>query len=108
MTIHIMMKSCQLFGNDLNKNQKIGGSSTRYLFPLCISRKTLHNILLFVQALGLIEALLRLGSKRCVDEIKAHIFRLKVLQSFSYIDDDSTDKGVNGLFSFSQNVKDYC
>ncbi|KAH7825137.1 EpsinR-like protein B [Monocercomonoides exilis] len=47
-----------------------------------------------IKTLGLIEALIRMGNKRCVEEISSNKFRLKNLQYFDYVDETQTDRGA--------------
>ncbi|RKP35004.1 ENTH-domain-containing protein, partial [Dimargaris cristalligena] len=47
------------------------------------------------KALTLLEYLLKNGSDRVVDDVKAHITTIKMLRSFHHIDDQGKDQGIN-------------
>ena len=48
------------------------------------------------QALQLLEYLIKNGSERVVDNARDHIYELKALRNFHYIDDKGKDQGING------------
>ena len=49
-----------------------------------------------LQALQLLEYLVKHGSERVVDDARSHISTLKMLRSFHYIDEKGKDQGING------------
>lgn len=49
-----------------------------------------------VQALTLLEYLVKNGSERVVDDARAHVSTIKMLRSFHYIDEKGKDQGING------------
>jgi epsin len=51
---------------------------------------------LTVQALTLLEYLVKHGSERVVDDARSHISTVKMLKSFHYIDEKGKDQGING------------
>ncbi len=53
-----------------------------------------------MQALQLLEYLIKHGSERVVDDARAHVSTIKMLRDFHYIDDKSKDEGINGTRSF--------
>ena len=69
--------------------------------------KAYHNSLLWLvflslivvftlQALQLLEYLIKHGSERVVDDARSHLSTLKMLRSFHYIDEKGKDQGING------------
>lgn len=50
-----------------------------------------------VQALQLLEYLIKHGSERVVDDARSHISTLKMLRNFHYIDEKGKDQGINGM-----------
>jgi L-rhamnose isomerase len=52
-----------------------------------------------IQALQLLEYLIKHGSERVVDDARSHISTLKMLRSFHYIDEKGKDQGLNGTIS---------
>jgi ENTH domain len=52
-----------------------------------------------LQALQLLEYLVKHGSERVVDDARSHVSTLKMLRSFHYIDEKGKDQGVNGNVS---------
>lgn len=54
------------------------------------------SIVSLVQALQLLEYLVKHGSERVVDDARSHISTIKMLRSFHYIDDKGKDQGING------------
>jgi epsin len=49
-----------------------------------------------VQALQLLEYLIKHGSERVVDDARSHLSTIKMLRSFHYIDEKGKDQGING------------
>jgi len=49
-----------------------------------------------VQALTLLEFLVKNGSERVVDDARAHVSTIKMLRSFHYVDEKGKDQGING------------
>lgn len=69
--------------------------------------KAFHNLLLWLvflwlivvfnlQALQLLEYLIKHGSERVVDDARSHLSTIKMLRSFHYIDEKGKDQGING------------
>ncbi len=52
---------------------------------------------LTLQALTLLEYLIKHGSERVVDDARAHISTIKMLRNFHYIDEKGKDQGINGM-----------
>jgi hypothetical protein len=48
------------------------------------------------QALQLIEYLLKSGSDRVVDNVREHLYEIKSLKNFQFIDEKQKDQGING------------
>lgn len=72
--------------------------------------KVCHNLLFWlvflslmvtfnVQALQLLEYLIKHGSERVVDDARSHLSTIKMLRSFHYIDEKGKDQGINGNVS---------
>jgi ENTH domain len=59
---------------------------------------------LLLQALQLLEYLIKHGSERVVDDARSHISTLKMLRNFHYIDDKGKDEGINGGLSCPWNT----
>lgn len=57
-----------------------------------------------VQALTLLEFLVKNGSERVVDDARAHVSTIKMLRSFHYIDEKGKDQGINGMPSAMNTV----
>ena len=74
-----------------------GDRSTRSVVPP--SESAIPTILL--QALQLLEYLIKHGSERVVDDARSHISTLKMLRNFHYIDDKGKDEGINGKSNIS-------
>jgi ENTH domain len=51
---------------------------------------------LIMQALVLLEYLIKNGSERVVDDARSHIATIKILRNFHFIDDKGKDQGING------------
>jgi len=49
-----------------------------------------------LQALQLLEYLIKHGSERVVDDARSHLSTIKMLRSFHYIDEKGKDQGING------------
>lgn len=49
-----------------------------------------------LQALTLLEFLVKNGSERVVDDARAHVSTIKMLRSFHYVDEKGKDQGING------------
>ncbi|KXS11115.1 ENTH-domain-containing protein, partial [Gonapodya prolifera JEL478] len=47
------------------------------------------------KALTLLEYLVKNGSERCVDNARDHIYAIKVLKEFQFVDDKAKDQGLN-------------
>jgi epsin len=69
--------------------------------------KAYYNLLLWLillllivmfnlQALQLLEYLIKHGSERVVDDARSHLSTIKMLRSFHYIDEKGKDQGING------------
>ena len=69
--------------------------------------KACHNLLFWfvflslivvsnLQALQLLEYLIKHGSERVVDDARSHLSTIKMLRSFHYIDEKGKDQGING------------
>jgi epsin len=69
--------------------------------------KVYHNLLLWLvflsfivmfdlQALQLLEYLIKHGSERVVDDARSHLSTIKMLRSFHYIDEKGKDQGIIG------------
>ena len=69
--------------------------------------KVYHDLLLWLdilllimifnlQALQLLEYLIKHGSERVVDDARSHLSTIKMLRSFHYIDEKGKDQGING------------
>jgi hypothetical protein len=52
-----------------------------------------------LQALQLLEYLIKHGSERVVDDARSHLSTIKMLRSFHYIDEKGKDQGINGNFN---------
>lgn len=52
----------------------------------------------YVQALQLLEYIIKHGSERVVDDARSHLSTIKMLRNFHYIDDKGKDQGINGTF----------
>ena len=63
-----------------------------------IPRKEWHFIeqICFLQALQLLEYIIKHGSERVVDDARSHLSTIKMLRNFHYIDDKGKDQGING------------
>lgn len=48
-----------------------------------------------IQALQLLEYLIKHGSERVVDDARSHVSTIKMLRNFHYIDDKGKDEGIN-------------
>ena len=51
---------------------------------------------LMMQALQLLEYIIKNGSERVVDDARSHLSTIKMLRNFHYIDDTGKDHGING------------
>jgi epsin len=51
----------------------------------------------WIQALVLLEFLVKNGSERVVDDARSHIATVKILRNFHYIDEKAKDQGINGI-----------
>lgn len=49
-----------------------------------------------LQALVLLEYLVKNGSERVVDDARSHVSTVKMLRNFHYIDEKGKDQGING------------
>lgn len=45
------------------------------------------------QGLTLLDHLVKLGAERVVDDAREHLFRIQVLQDFTYQDEEGVDRG---------------
>jgi epsin len=61
------------------------------LFPL-ICQVVSYSL----QALQLLEYIIKHGSERVVDDARSHLSTLKMLRNFHYIDEKGKDQGING------------
>jgi len=50
---------------------------------------------LSLQALQLLEYLIKHGSERVVDDARSHLSMIKMLRNFHYVDDKGKDQGIN-------------
>jgi hypothetical protein len=50
-----------------------------------------------LQALQLLEYLVKHGSERVVDDARSHVATIKMLRNFYYIDEKGKDQGLNGM-----------
>jgi hypothetical protein len=50
----------------------------------------------FLQALVLLEYLVKNGAERVVDEARSHMATIKILRNFHFIDEKGKDQGING------------
>lgn len=57
------------------------------------------------KALQLLEYLIKNGSERVVDSAKDHIYELKALKNFNYVDEKMKDQGLNGMFDLNSLVR---
>lgn len=55
-----------------------------------------------LQALQLLEYLIKHGSERVVDDARSHVSTIKMLRSFHYIDEKGKDQGINGKVFYPQ------
>ena len=49
-----------------------------------------------IQALQLLEYIIKHGSERVIDDARSHLSTLKMLRNFHYVDDKGKDQGING------------
>ena len=75
-----------------------GGRSTRYATFWHRKRRPYQ----FLQALQLLEYLVKNGSERVVDDARSHIATIKMLRNFYYIDEKGKDQGLNGRLTAHQ------
>jgi hypothetical protein len=52
-----------------------------------------------LKALQLLEYLIKNGSERVIDNARDHIYELKALKNFNYVDEKGKDQGINGKSS---------
>lgn len=97
-----LTKSCLVSMHDSWK-RKPGNGGKFIKFVISISSVPLHGPTV-LQALQLLEYLIKHGSERVVDDSRSHISTLKMLRNFHYIDDKGKDEGINGLFSDLRNA----
>lgn len=48
-----------------------------------------------IQALVLLEYLVKNGSERVIDDARSHISMIKIMRNFHYIDEKGKDQGIN-------------
>ena len=48
------------------------------------------------KALQLLEYLIKNGSERVVDDARNHIYEIRALQNYNYVDEKRKDQGLNG------------
>lgn len=92
-----LTKLCHVFmPASWRRKPSSGDKSTRYVY---------HSLLVVVfpqrcalQALQLLEYLVKNGSERVVDDARSHIATIKMLRNFYYIDEKGKDQGLNGTF----------
>ena len=53
-----------------------------------------------LQALLLLQYLVRNGSERVVTSAREHVYDLKPLENFQFIDETGKDQGLNGVLNF--------
>ena len=67
-----------------------------FIFSIRATRVVLRIAMFFVQALQLLEYIIKHGSERVVDDARSHSSTIKMLRNFHYIDDKGKDQGING------------
>lgn len=60
-----------------------------------------------LQALQLLEYMIKHGSERVVDDARSHLSTIKMLRSFHYIDERGKDQGINGMFCLNTSSTPY-
>lgn len=50
----------------------------------------------FNQTLQLIEYLLKNGSENCIENVRDHVFEIKSLTNYQFLDEKGKDQGING------------
>lgn len=70
-----------------------------YKVRLYVYTQTLYHSIssCLIQALQLLEYLVKNGSERVVDDARSHIATIKMLRNFYYVDDKGKDQGINGM-----------
>lgn len=53
----------------------------------------------FFQSLTLLHYLLKSGSERVVSNARDHLFEMRTLESYKFIDEKGKDQGLNGAIS---------
>lgn len=77
-----------------------GDRSTRSIHYKYYQLFTTYNLV--VQALQLLEYLIKHGSERVVDDARSHVSTIKMLRNFHYIDDKGKDEGINGTLEINK------
>ena len=54
---------------------------------------------MFLQALQLLEYLIKNGSERVITNCHENIYIIKALQKFIYVDPNGKDQGINGIYN---------
>jgi len=62
----------------------------------------------YIQGLLLLEYMIRCGSDRVLQDARDHVYRLRSLMNFEYVDDHQVDQGVNSLCSMSSVGHHFC
>ena len=58
------------------------------------------------KGLNLLEYLVRNGSERIVDDCRDHMFQLRALADFKFVDESGNDQGINGVPSLLRYLND--
>jgi len=56
-----------------------------------------------IQALQLLEYLIKNGSERVVSNCHENIYTIRALQKFIYVDPNGKDQGINGIYNIFYN-----
>ena len=62
------------------------------------SAPTQASLIRYLQALQLLEYLIKNGSERVVDDARSHVGTIKMLRNFYYVDEKGKDQGINGAY----------
>lgn len=49
------------------------------------------------KAVQLLEFLIKNGSEKCIDAARTHMYELKALQNYAYVDEKHKDQGINSM-----------
>jgi epsin len=74
----------------------------RQIYKVRLQRcaRLMQSLTHILQALQLLEYLIKHGSERVVDDARSHISTIKMLRNFHYHDDKGKDEGLNGRLLF--------